>query len=73
MEKAYAKLHGCYEALIGGYLDVAISDLTGLCSEQVILKAGYPGAQRPYTRAHCQRRFWARPVPTEPRGAKTRR
>ncbi len=29
MEKAYAKLHGCYEALNGGTMDTAMVDLTG--------------------------------------------
>jgi len=35
IEKAYAKLHGCYETLISGFLDDALSDLTGLVSEKV--------------------------------------
>jgi hypothetical protein len=29
IEKAYAKLHGCYKALIGGYSHNALSDMTG--------------------------------------------
>lgn len=28
IEKAYAKLHGCYEQLISGYVDEGICDLT---------------------------------------------
>ena len=30
LEKALAKLHGCYEALVSGYVDVALRDMTGL-------------------------------------------
>jgi len=29
IEKAYAKLHGCYENLISGYVDEGIQELTG--------------------------------------------
>ncbi|KAL8024927.1 putative WW domain, parvalbumin, EF-hand domain pair, peptidase C2, calpain family [Plasmopara halstedii] len=49
LEKAYAKLHGSYEALTGGFVDCALNDLTGMCSEQVILKEGFPGyGESPY-------------------------
>lgn len=37
IEKAYAKLHCCYEALISGYIDDALSDLTGFVAEKLIL------------------------------------
>lgn len=29
IEKAYAKLHGCYGNLISGYIDEAVQELTG--------------------------------------------
>ena len=34
IEKAYAKLHGCYEALISGFIDDALTELTGFVSEK---------------------------------------
>ena len=51
LEKAYAKLHGCYEALGGGLIDDALVDMTGLVSYKVKLtgKGGYfevPPAQQ---------------------------
>jgi hypothetical protein len=30
IEKAYAKLHGCYGNLISGYIDEGIQELTGM-------------------------------------------
>lgn len=35
IEKAYAKLHGCYEALNGGLIDDGLVDLTGLVAEKI--------------------------------------
>lgn len=29
IEKAYAKIHGCYENLISGYVDEGVQELTG--------------------------------------------
>ena len=43
IEKAYAKLHGSYNTLIGGYIDYGLSDLTGMVSEQVVLRPTHPG------------------------------
>ena len=37
LEKAYAKLHGCYEALRGGTTSEAMVDFSGGCSEQFSL------------------------------------
>ena len=30
IEKAYAKIHNCYEALISGFIDDGLSDMTAL-------------------------------------------
>jgi calpain len=38
IEKAYAKLHGCYEQLISGYVDEGICDLTAFQAEKIIIK-----------------------------------
>lgn len=37
IEKAYAKLHGCYQALISGFADDALTDMTGLVAEKVTM------------------------------------
>lgn len=43
LEKAYAKLHGSYDALIGGYVDYGLRDLTGAICEQIIMTPGFIG------------------------------
>ncbi len=37
IEKAYAKLHGSYESLISGFIDDALSELTGYVAEKINL------------------------------------
>jgi Calpain family cysteine protease len=37
LEKAYAKLYGCYEALISGTIDDALAEMTGFVSEKLDL------------------------------------
>lgn len=34
IEKAFAKIHHCYQALFSGYIDEALSDMTGFASEK---------------------------------------
>lgn len=38
LEKAYAKMHGCYGNLISGYIDEGIQELTGFQPEKVLLR-----------------------------------
>jgi hypothetical protein len=38
LEKAYAKLHGCYESLLHGLMDKCLMDLTMAAHVQVIRK-----------------------------------
>jgi len=38
IEKAYAKLHGCYGNLISGYIDEGIQELTGFQPEKVLIR-----------------------------------
>lgn len=40
VEKAYAKLHGSYEALIGGHALEAFVDLTGGMAERMQISKG---------------------------------
>jgi hypothetical protein len=37
IEKAYAKLHLNYEALVSGFIDDALTDLTGFVTEKINL------------------------------------
>jgi len=48
IEKAYAKLHGCYKALIGGYTHFGLADLTGYCPRLLVLRKGYLGFSEAY-------------------------
>jgi hypothetical protein len=38
IEKAYAKLHGCYQSLVSGFIDDGLVDLTGLVAEKVMIE-----------------------------------
>ncbi len=49
IEKAYAKLHGCYKSLIGGYTHYGLADLTGKCPRQLVMREGYSGYSESYS------------------------
>lgn len=38
IEKAYAKLHGCYENLTAGYIDEGLQELTGFQPEKILVR-----------------------------------
>ena len=38
IEKAYAKMHGCYGNLISGYIDEAVQELTGFQPEKILIR-----------------------------------
>lgn len=38
LEKAYAKMHGCYGNLISGYIDEGVQEFTSFQPEKVILR-----------------------------------
>ncbi len=49
LEKAYAKLHGSYKGIIGGYVHLALADLTGYSPLSLVLKQGYVGFSQLYS------------------------
>jgi calpain len=49
IEKAYAKIHGNYKSLIGGFTHIGLSDLTGFCPRLIVTKQGITGYCQPYT------------------------
>jgi hypothetical protein len=44
VEKACAKLHGCYENLVSGYIDEGIQELTGFQPEKILIRNERTGA-----------------------------
>lgn len=49
IEKAYAKLHGCYKSLIGGFTHYGLADMTGYSPRLIVMKEGYLGYSESYS------------------------
>eukprot|EP01040_Poterioochromonas_malhamensis_P005074 gene5074-5439_t len=49
IEKGYAKLFGCYKALIGGYTHYGLADMTGFCPRLVVFREGFLGYSEKYS------------------------
>jgi Ca2+-binding EF-hand superfamily protein len=52
IEKAFAKLHGSYEALISGFIDDGLVDLTGLVARKMVLD------KESYLNENNKEEFW---------------
>lgn len=52
IEKAFAKLHGSYEALISGFIDDGLVDLTGLVARKLVLQ------KESYNDENNKEEFW---------------
>lgn len=58
IEKAYAKLHGCYKALIGGYSHNALADMTGFSPRLMVLKPGFTGYSESLDKEEVWKMLW---------------